>query len=91
MKISVANLESVRNLLSTASAALTQATKEARESEDERLALDGQLRSLQASFDLVAGAFAQDGELEDEQLAGLPKVIADALGWVAPPPKPAAA
>jgi hypothetical protein len=91
MKVTTAHLESIRNLLGTAHAALTVATREAREAEEERQQLDGELRSLQAGFDLVAAAFAQDGELEDEQLARLPKVIADALGWVAPPPKPAAA
>jgi hypothetical protein len=90
MKISIQNLEAVRNLLCQADAALTQATKEARESEEERLQLDSQLRSLQAGFDRLASAFAVDGGLEEDQLTGLPKVIKDALGWVAPP-EPAAA
>ena len=82
MRINTEKLEAIRNLLGTASAALEQQSKEARESEEERVALDGRVRGLVAAFDTCAGAFAQDIELSSRQLDSLPEAVQQLLGRV---------
>jgi hypothetical protein len=91
MKINTANLEEIRNLLGAASAALAQQTKEAREAEEERLALDARVRGLQGAFDICAAAFAGDIEPSGAQLAALPPAVQSAIGYQPPEPEPAAA
>jgi hypothetical protein len=92
VKINTANLEAVRNLLATAAAALAQQTKEAREAEEERLALDARVRGLQGAFDICAASYAGDVEPSEAQLGALPEAVKAAISYVAPPPpEPAAA
>lgn len=86
MKVGPPNLEQIRNLLGTASGELEAATKASKEAEESRVALEARVRSLQASFDLCAGAFAQDTDLNETQLNDLPAEAQQMFGYVKPVP-----
>jgi hypothetical protein len=91
MKITSDHLERIRALLGAASEQLTTQSKAARESEELRLQLDGQVRGLQGAFDVAAATFAADAELSSAQLGALPPAVQSAIGYQPPEPEPAAA
>lgn len=85
MKIETSHLESVRALLVAATERLAAQSKAAKEAEESRLQIDGQVRSLQSAFDVLAAAYAGDVEPSAAQLDGLPQAVKDALGYVPAP------
>lgn len=81
MKIDSGHLDTVRGLLVKSTERLNAHKKVAREAEELRASLEGEVRGLQGGFDVCAQAFASDAELVQSQLDSLPASAQVALGY----------
>jgi hypothetical protein len=90
MKITSANLESVKALVGKANAQVTADTNAAGVAADKLKVSRAEQSAVAGAFDILANAYVSDGDLEDARATALPESVQKAIGYEKPkPPTPA--
>lgn len=81
MKIISAHLDGARDLVTKANAQFASDEKAAKEAAAKLDSSQGNMRSMQGAFDILASAFASGTELENSRAVQLPASIQSVIGF----------
>ena len=88
MKITSAHLDSVKQLVVSATAKVASAKQASIDAADAARIASAELQAENAAFDIIAAAFVSDSDLEGARASLLPEAVQKIVGYETPAPTP---